>query len=97
MSIFMKTKGSLSLRRECIRPGTPLSLEDAHRLVAVYVEHYNNVRLHSALGYVTPRDKLEGREKEVFSSRNHKLEAAREQRKQRRHKRVDREKLQWVN
>jgi len=28
---------------ECIRPGTPLSLEDAGRLVAGYVEHYNHV------------------------------------------------------
>ena len=31
-----------------------------------YVEHYNNVRLHSAIGYVTPADKLAGREKEIF-------------------------------
>ncbi len=85
-----------SLKRECIRPGTPLSLEDAHRLVAGYVEHYNNERLHSALGYVTPKDKMEGREKEVFSSRNHKLEAAREQRKQKRHKSVDQERTPWV-
>jgi len=34
-----------SLESECIRPGTPLSLEDARRLVEGYVEHYNNVRL----------------------------------------------------
>ena len=37
-----------TLKRECIRPGTPLSLEDARRLVARFVEHYNHVRLHSA-------------------------------------------------
>lgn len=78
-----------SLKRECIRPGTPLSLMDARRLVAGYVEHYNNIRLHSALGYVTPRAKLEGREKEIFTSRNHKLEEARETRKQRRNNRID--------
>jgi putative transposase len=30
-----------SLKGECIRPGTPLSLEDARRLVQGYVEHYN--------------------------------------------------------
>src|ERR1039457_6881630 len=34
-----------SLIGECIRPGTPLSLEDARCLVKGYVEHYNNVRL----------------------------------------------------
>ncbi len=39
-----------SLKGECIRPGTPLSLEDARRLVEGYVEHYNNVRLNSAIG-----------------------------------------------
>ena len=49
------------LKQECIRPGTPLSLEDARRLVAKYVEHYNNKRLHSALGYVTPKNKMAGR------------------------------------
>ena len=43
-----------SLKGECIRPGTPLSLDDA-RLVKDYVEHYNNVRLNSAIGYITPR------------------------------------------
>jgi transposase InsO family protein len=78
-----------SLKGECIRPGTPLSLDDARRLVAGYVEYYNNVRLHSALGYVTPKDKLEGREMEIFSLRNQKLEAAREIRKQSRHKKFD--------
>ena len=35
------------LKGECIRPGKPLSLEDARRLVEDYVEHYNNVRLNS--------------------------------------------------
>lgn len=86
-----------SLKCECIRPGTPLSLEDARRLVGGYVEHYNNVRLHSAIGYVTPKDKLEGREMEIFSSRNRKLELARETRKQKMHNnKVDRENPQEV-
>lgn len=70
-----------SLKRECIRPGTPLTLDDARRLVAGYVEHYNTGRLHSAIGYVTPKDKLEGREQLIFDARDHKLEAARERRK----------------
>ncbi len=49
-----------SLKGECIRPGTPLSLEDARRLVKGYVEHYNNIRLNSAIGYITPKDMLAG-------------------------------------
>jgi transposase InsO family protein len=73
-----------SLKRECIRPGTPLSVEDARRLVGEFVEHYNERRLNSAIGFVTPRDKLEGREREIFAARDRKLEAAREQRRLRR-------------
>lgn len=40
---------------DCIRTETPLTLEDAQLVVARYVEHYNTVRLHSAISYVTPR------------------------------------------
>jgi putative transposase len=73
-----------SLKSECIRPGTPLSLEDARRIVARYVEHYNTVRLHSAIGYVAPADKLAGREEAIFAARDRKLEAARAARRHRR-------------
>ena len=73
------------LKEECIRPGTPLTLEDARRIVGKFVEYYNTVRLHSAIGYITPRDKLDGREKEIFDARDRKLEAARERRKEKRH------------
>jgi putative transposase len=69
-----------SLKGECIRPGTPLSLEDARRLVECYVEHYNNVRLNSAVGYITPKDMLAGRQQEIHAERDRKLEAARKQR-----------------
>jgi len=44
----------------------------------------NEVRLHSAIGYVTPKTKLEGKEKEVFQERDRKLEAAREERRSKR-------------
>jgi putative transposase len=73
-----------TLKRECIRRDTPLSREDALRIVALYVEHYNQVRLHSALGYLTPADKLAGHEAEIFAARDEKLEAARARRKARR-------------
>jgi transposase InsO family protein len=74
-----------TIKGDCIRTETPLSLEDARRIVARYVEHYNTVRLHSAIGYVTPQAKLEGRDKAIVEERDHKLEAARERRKHKRH------------
>ena len=54
------------LQKECVRPGSPLSLQQARELVEKYIHHYNENRLHSAIGYVTPRAKLEGREKKIF-------------------------------
>ena len=73
-----------SLKKECIRPRCPLSLEEARRIVTDFVLYYNTCRLHSALGYITPKDKLEGRENEIFAARDRKIEEAREQRKARR-------------
>lgn len=73
-----------SLKSEGIRPGVPLTLDDARRIVEQYVEYYNTKRLHSAIGYVTPKDKLEGRDKDIFAQRDRKLEAARALRKERR-------------
>jgi len=73
-----------SLKKECIRPGSPLSLEDARRIIGKYVEEYNNVRLHSAIDYIAPRDKLEGRAKKILAERDRKLEEARERRKRNR-------------
>jgi putative transposase len=74
-----------TIKGDCIRPETPLTLEDALRIVARYVEEYNTVRLHSAIGYVTPQAKLEGREKAIWAERDRKLEQARERRKEKRH------------
>lgn len=71
-----------TIKSECIRPGTPLTLEDAKRLVLQFVTDYNENRLHSAIGYVAPLDKLDGREEAIFAARDQKLEAAREARKQ---------------
>ncbi len=70
-----------SLKRECVRPAAPASLEEARRLISSYVEHYNTVRLHSALGYVTPMDKLAGLDAAIFADRDRKLEEAREVRR----------------
>ena len=46
---------------------------------------YNEVRLHSAIGYVTPATVLAGDKQRVLDARDAKLAAAREQRAARRH------------
>ena len=71
-----------TLKGDCIRIKVPLSLDDARRLVSEFTDHYNHVRLHSAIGYVTPKDKLEGRDQEIFQERDRKLAEARERRQQ---------------
>ena len=70
-----------TVKGECIRPGTPLCLADARRLVAQFVTYYNNERLHSAIGYITPPAKLAGRENEILAERRRKLEKARQDRR----------------
>lgn len=70
-----------SIKSECIRPGVPLSLADAERLIAQYVQVYNEQRLHSAIGYVTPQALLEGRQTEILAARDRKLEQARQARR----------------
>jgi transposase InsO family protein len=73
-----------SLKRQCIRPFCPLSLEEARSFVEKFVEHYNTRRLHNAIGYVSPYDKLHGRDKEIFAERDRKLQQAREKRAEKR-------------
>jgi len=62
------------LKSECIRPATPLSLEDAQRVVRKFVAVYNTQRLQ------TPQGKLEGCELTTFAERTRKLAEAREAR-----------------
>jgi transposase InsO family protein len=77
-----------TLKGECIRPRTPLSLEEARRVVANFIRHYNQVRLHSAIDYVTPQAMLEGQADEILAERDRKLEEARERRRMARAKEV---------
>jgi putative transposase len=78
-----------TLKGDCIRVQVPLSPDDARRIVAEYVEHYNHVRLHSAIGYVTPQDRLLGNDAAIHAARDRKLAEAREYRKTLRQTRHD--------
>jgi transposase InsO family protein len=81
-----------TLKGDCIRAKVPLSLEDARRIVTDYVAHYHHVRLHSAIGYVTPYDKLLGNDPAIHAARDRKLAEARERRKhlrQTRHEHIE--------
>jgi putative transposase len=70
-----------TLKGEALRPQTHLSPDDARRVVGRFVTHYNGVRLHSAIGYVTPVDMLSGRDTTIHAERDRKLEHARESRR----------------
>lgn len=71
-----------TLKADGIRPKTPLTLEDARQVVDQFVRYYNDVRLHSAIGYVAPQDRLSGHDKNILAERKRKLVQARRQRRQ---------------
>jgi transposase InsO family protein len=73
-----------TIKTDGIRPSAPSSAEEARQVVTRFVEHYNGVRLHSAIGYITPNDRLAGRSKEIWAERDRKLAEARERRRIRR-------------
>jgi putative transposase len=69
-----------TVKRECIRPLTPLSLADARRIVTGFVQTYNCARLHSGIGYVTPQARLAGLDVQIMAERRRKLVTARQAR-----------------
>lgn len=71
-----------TIKLEAIRRQAYLSLDDARRQIAAYVQRYNNERLHSAIYYLTPWEVLEGnmiarlreREEKLIKARRKRLE-----------------------
>ena len=55
---------------------------DSEEIIGKIVDHYNNERLHSALGYQTPSTWYRGNPEEISSARRLKLSQARHRRKQ---------------
>ena len=74
-----------TLKKTCIRPKQPKDLESAKKYIAEFIDQYNNVRLHAATGYITPKDMLDGKADKIKKERNAKLKKARDERKRKWH------------
>jgi putative transposase len=81
-----------TLKGDALRVSAPGSLAQARATVTDFVHHYNHVRLHSAIGYITPQDFLDGRSQVIWAERDRKLEAARQARCERRAAQREKEK-----
>lgn len=62
-----------TIKHDAIRTRTPLDEADAKRIIGEFVLEYNTVRLHSAIGYVTPADRLAGRHIQIWEERKQKM------------------------
>lgn len=72
---FHRTAGE-----ECLSKSSFISLEDARKQIADYIDFYNTRRLHSSLYYLTPEDFLMERDKDKLKVRESKLTQARNNR-----------------
>ncbi len=77
-----------TFKSDALRPAQPSTLEEARRVAERFIEHYNRVWLHSAIGYITPYDFMAGKARAIWAERDRRLEAARERRRERRLERV---------
>ena len=63
-------------------PATPpLNLDASKRITETFIEHYDQVGLHRAIGYIAPADRLANRHRSIFRQRDLELETARKIRK----------------
>lgn len=72
MERFYKT-----IKGECIRRSSFLSISDARRIIAEFIAYYNDKRLHSAVDYIAPLNILQGKREEIIQRRTEKLALAR--------------------
>ena len=76
--------GNDSPKSEYALPSCPATREETQKQIEKYVNHYKHVRLHSAMGYITPADCLAGIRQVIGEERCRKLESERERWQQRR-------------
>jgi putative transposase len=69
-----------SCKTEATRKQSYIDLQDLEKQINEYILSYNQSRLHSSLGYITPLAMLQGRQQIIFSERKEKLRMARENR-----------------
>jgi transposase InsO family protein len=69
-----------TLKSEAIRIKSPSSLAEARQIVERFVGHYNHHRLHAAIGYIAPADRLADKQEAIWASRDRKLALARDRR-----------------
>lgn len=66
-----------SVKNESIRQRVPLSLDDAKKIIGEYIAEYNEKRLHSAIGWITPNDKFAGHADAIWQQRDIKIAESR--------------------
>jgi transposase InsO family protein len=83
---YPQSNGKIERYHRTLDKGTiqAVTPDGARATIAARIDHYNTRRLHSAIGYITPHDKLLGLETEIWAERDRKLEDARELRRKRR-------------
>jgi putative transposase len=83
---YPQSNGKIERYHRTLDKGTihAVTPDGARSTIAARIDHYNHHRLHSAIGYVSPRDKLLGLETEIWAERDRKLEDARDLRRKRR-------------
>lgn len=70
-----------TIKAECIREKLPVNHKEAKRIIELYIDYYNTQRLHSAVGYVTPHDKISGQAEVIINRRRQKMAMAKRARK----------------
>ncbi len=67
---YPQSNGKIECYHRTLDKGTihAVTADGARATIAARIDHYNNHRLHSAIGYITPRDKLLGHEDAIWDS-----------------------------